>query len=159
MPYVSAPSVGKAISAMLLALMRLRVARRALWRSSQGHLVLADRWPTDQANKMDGPRLTVNPMANWLIYACARIENWAYARMPRADVCFILELSLENALKRNQSRIKKEKENDEEIMNRFIQNRQYSPLSIKTVRFMNDGDFYVMRNLLLNLMWSELIRH
>lgn len=153
------PSIRRSVSAMVLSLLRLRMARRAICYARHGHLVLADRWPTDQPGRMDGPRLLPDIPAGLLANTCARIERWAYARMPRADVCFFLKLPLEVALERNRTRVKDEKESDEEITSRFNQNQQFSPLAVKIVPFENGGDLNTMRPALLKLMWQEVIDH
>lgn len=155
----SAISIRKSISATFLSLLRLRLARKISRRANSGHLVLVDRWPTNIIGKMDGPRISINDKSSAFVKLCQRIEQWAYARIPRADVCFYFELPLTVAIERNQNRIKDEKETDEEIEARFEANRDFKPLSRKTIYFDNAGDFLMKREEFLNLLWTELIKH
>jgi thymidylate kinase len=152
-------SLRKAISVTVLALLRLRMARKAISDARRGYLVLVDRWPTNELNKMDGPRIVTGPNSGKLQRFFASIEHWAYSRMPMADVCFFLRLPLEIALERNRLRIKEGKETNEEIMARFNQNEQHSPLACKIVTFDNGGELSVKLKELLALMWKEVVSH
>ncbi len=157
--HCTAVSTRKAISVVVLAILRLRLARRASRRAAMGHLVLVDRWPTDMVGKMDGPRIHSCAESGVLVQLCRRIEQWAYASMPRADICFYFEIPLAVAVDRNQNRIKDDKETDEEIRARFEGNCDFQPLSRKTVRFDNSGDFLVKRDEFLGQLWAVIIKH
>jgi thymidylate kinase len=135
------------------------MARKAISDARRGYLVLVDRWPTNELNKMDGPRIVTGPNSGKLQRFFASIEHWAYSRMPMADVCFFLRLPLEIALERNRLRIKEGKETNEEIMARFNQNEQHSPLACKIVTFDNGGELSVKLKELLALMWKEVVSH
>lgn len=155
----SITSLKKSISVTVLALLRLRKAHKAVRDARRGYLVLVDRWPTNELNKMDGPKIVTGPSSGKLQQFCASVERWSYSRMPMADVCFFLKLPLEVALERNRLRIKEGKETDEEIMARFNQNEQYSPLACKLVAFDNGGEFSVKLKELLTMMWKEVVSH
>ncbi|SEA11146.1 Thymidylate kinase [Desulfuromusa kysingii] len=155
----AAVSTRKAISVMVLAILRLRLARRAARRAAMGHLVLVDRWPTDMVGKMDGPRIHFREESGVLVQICRRIEQWAYASMPRADICFYFEIPLAVAVDRNRNRIKNDKETDEEITARFEGNRDIQLLARKTIRFDNAGDLAVKRKEFLWQLWAEIIKH
>ncbi len=158
-PKESITSLKKSISVTVLALLRLLKARKTVSDARRGYLVLVDRWPTNELNKMDGPRIVTGPGSGKLQRFCASVEQWAYSRMPLADVCFFLELPLEVALERNRLRIKEGKETDKEIMARFSQNQQHSPLACKTVTFDNGGELSVKLKELLTMMWNEVVSH
>lgn len=145
------------MSAAILGLLRLRMARKAMKSAMHGQVALVDRWPTDIVGMMDGPRIDVNAGCSPLIRLCARIEKWSYQRMPMADVCIFLEVPVRKLIERNRLRIKADKESDAEIIARYETNRQYSPLARKVVRFDNDGDFDTKRAELLSLVWTELV--
>ena len=155
----SITSLKKSISVTVLALLRLRNARKAVSDARRGYLVLVDRWPTNELNKMDGPSIVTGPGSGKLQRFCASVEHWAYSRMPLVDVCFFLKLPLEVALERNRLRVKEGKETDEEIMARFNQNQQNSPLACKIVTFDNGGELSVKLNELLTMMWNEVVSH
>ncbi len=149
----------KSVSVTVLALLRLRKARKAVSDAKRGYLVLVDRWPTNELNKMDGPSIVTGPGSGKLQQFCASVEHWAYSRMPLVDVCFFLELPLEVALERNRLRVKEGKETDEEIVARFNQNQHNSPLSCKIVTFDNGGEFSVNLKQLLAMIWNEVVSH
>lgn len=149
-------SVRKAFSAMILALLRLRLTRIAVKRAEHGHLVLVDRWPTNMIGKMDGPRIAFDDHSGLLLHFCGRIESWAYSRMHRADVCYFFELPMSVAIERNRARIKGDKESDEEIAARFEGNRDFQPIARKVVHFDNAGKFTVKRKEFLRSVWNEI---
>lgn len=150
------PSKLSAISAAILALLRLRMARKAMKCTLTGHLALVDRWPTDSVGIMDGPRLRPDRCTTALIRLFANIEHWAYSRMPRADICFFLDVPELELIARNQSRLKVDKETDEEILARARQNQQFKPLALKVVQFDNNGPLEQKRKELLLRIWEEL---
>jgi len=158
---VSTPSsIGKAFNGAVLAILRLRKARLAVKRANQGHLVLVDRWPTDQIGKMDGPRVIIGSNSGVVQQICRRVESWAYSGMPRADICYFFVLPMNVAIDRNRMRTKDNKETDEQISARFKGNIDYQPLARKTIHFDNSGEFIANRRELLNSVWHEIIsRH
>jgi hypothetical protein len=155
---VPRPSLGKAVSAVVLALLRLREAKRAMRWSQKGYLVLSDRWPTQQAGKMDGPKLTMTKDDKGAyLYACLlKLERWLYEAMPPCDVCVVLNVSVETAIERNRERIKYGKETDAEIIARHVENTDHLPLASELVCFDNNGDFVANRARLAGLLWSCL---
>ena len=153
-------STSKALRAVALSFLRLRMARKAARSASRGHLVLVDRWPTAVPGKMDGPQIVVDHVrSNRILQLGGALEYWAYSRMPRADVCFVLSLSLQTAMNRNRLRVKEGKETDEEIQLRFLANQECLPLAERVVEFRNEGDLGLMRNQLLLAIWRELAAH
>jgi thymidylate kinase len=152
-------SIRKALSAMVVAVLRLRLARIAVKRADRGHLVLVDRWPTDVVGKMDGPRIVIGDSSGLVLRWCGLAESWAYSRMPRADICYFFELPVSVAIERNRARIKDDKESDAEIAARFEGNLDYHPLARKVVRFDNAGEFAAKRKEFLGHIWNEIVSH
>lgn len=153
-------SVLKALSVTFLALLRLAKARSAFRSVSQGCLVLSDRWPSAELAKMDGPQIdTDHTYSNRLITFLGYVEHWAYSQIPRADVCFVLKVNLDTALKRNSDRIKAGKESDQEIRMRFEENQAVKPIARKVIEFENNGDFELMKENLKQMLWVEIARH
>ena len=110
--------------------------------------------------RMDGPQVVVDgDRSNMIVRMCAALEQWAYSRMPRADVCFVLMLPLQTAVKRNRLRVKEGKETDQEIQRRFGANENVLPLAERIVEFRNDGDLEFMRNQLVLALWREFTTH
>jgi len=151
----------RAISATILALLRLRNARAAIRSARCGNLVFADRWPTTGLEKMDGPRIAtdISTEKGGVIALLGKFEQWVYSRMPRADLCIVLKVGLDSALIRNKARIKEGKESDSEIRQRFEQNQIVQPIAKKVIQFENDGDFEVMRLNLMEVLWKEIASH
>ena len=155
-----ATSLPRAVAASVLAWVRLRTAQRAVRSARRGHLVLVDRWPSAELGKMDGPRI-VPGRSDWLnlVVMLCRFERWAYSRMPRADVCVFLTVCLENALARNRERVKDEKESDDQIKGRFEKNQAVKPIANKVIQFHNNGELEVMREQLIETIWTEIASH
>ncbi|MCG5534263.1 hypothetical protein LRF89_12540 [Halorhodospira sp. 9621] len=155
-----ATSFPRAVAASVLAWVRLRTAQRAVRAARRGRLVLVDRWPSAELGKMDGPRIAPgNSSPQRMVEGLGRFERWAYSRMPRADVCVVLTVSLESALARNRDRVKEEKESDEDIRRRFGENQAVKPIANKVIRFCNEGEFDVMREQLTETIWAEVACH
>lgn len=152
----TASSLGSAINAAILALLRLRKARHITNRASLGGLMLIDRWPTDEVGKMDGPRIILDENATWIKRLCKRIESWCYGSMPQADICYFFVVPIEVATERNRSRIKENKETDEQISARFLGNLDFKPLARKTISFENSGEFLEKRKELLDNVWHQI---
>ena len=98
----SAPSVWKSV---VLAAARLARSRLAAEHRRRGHVVLADRWPTDEVGAIDGPRL--DPQApGRLRRVAARVETALYRRVVPADLLVFLHVDVDTALARNRQRQK-----------------------------------------------------
>lgn len=149
-------SKGKAINGAVLALLRLWKARIIVNRASFGGLMLTDRWPTNELGKMDGPRVILGENSGLIQNLCKRIESWAYASMPQADICYFFVVPVDVATERNRLRIKENKETDEQISSRFYGNLDFKPLARKTIRFDNSGEFNQMRKEFFNSIWHEI---
>jgi len=153
-------SLRKAIASVILSLLRLYAAKRSVRFAESGFLVFSDRWPIYEDGKMDGPRLLSHTLnKNFVIRLLSQVECWAYSRMPRADLCIILNVSLDTALNRNRNRIKQGKESDLDICNRYESNQVISPLANKIIRLNNDGDYLSMRESIKEIIWKEMIIH
>jgi len=155
--HIKKPTIMSSLSATVLAFLRLRMARKAMKSALKGYLVLVDRWPTDKLCMMDGPKLYYSKSDSFFFRVLARIENWAYLHMPRANLCFFLETSLQTLIKRNKARLKLNKETKEDINRRYQQNLKFAPLARKVIRFDNEGNFNEKRKELILQIWQELV--
>ena len=149
-------SKARAFNGMILALMRLRLAKSIIKLSRKGGLMVTDRWPTNVLGKMDGPRIVLGKDSGWLESSCKKIETWAYDVMPRADICYFFEVPIEIATSRNRSRVKENKETDEMISARYSNNFEYEPISKQTIRFDNAGEFETKRKEFLSNVWQQI---
>ena len=142
----SSPLYG--LRALTLAWDRYRLLRKVAKSKTNGELVICDRYPSELSGAMDSPRLEVQSgksgmkirIFNWL----ARKESELYKRMAPPDIAVKLSVSLVVAKKRNQDRIKGEKDSDEFIEFRHQNAREWfkagtrSILEINTDRSLSD---------------------
>lgn len=152
-------SLRKAVAACVIALLRLKLAKKIISQASKGCLVLVDRWPTACHGKMDGPRIKIDNHAGLLLRAFGRLETWAYKSMPLVDIIFWFDVPVECAISRNRMRIKVDKETDEQIESRFEMNRDFVPIAHKTIRFDNNGDFPIKKEEFIQKLWAEIVAH
>lgn len=97
-----------ALRAVCLAWDRRTLLLKARRASTNGEIIVCDRYPTHAAGMMDGPRLVedadhkglIKSIYNWL----ARVERTIYRQIPPPDIVIRLKVSLETAKKRNASR-------------------------------------------------------
>ena len=149
-------SLKDAILACTLAFLRLRKASIAVRKAREGNMVLVDRWPTDSHGKMDGPKIINSITRNSLVNFLASIEQSIYKKIPEADLCFYLEVDIDNALKRNHERVKEGKESDEEIVMRHQNNHDIIPICKKLIKFSNTGPYKEMLPKLAYDIWREI---
>ena len=148
-----------AILACTLAFLRLRKASIAVKKAREGNMVLVDRWPTNSHGKMDGPKIMNYKTRNSLVSFLASIEQSIYQKIPEADLCFYLEVDIDDALKRNHERVKEGKESDEEIVMRHQNNHDIIPICKKLIKFSNTGPYKEMLPLLAYDIWREIAKY
>ena len=151
-------SLKDAILACTLAFLRLRKASIAVRKAREGNMVLVDRWPTSSHGKMDGPKIISCSDRNSLVSSLASLEQSIYKKIPEADLCFYLEVDIDDALKRNHERVKEGKESDEEIVMRHQNNQQTTPICKKLIKFFNTGSYEEMLPKLANDIWCEIAK-
>lgn len=147
----------KSISLLVLAVLRLFESWKSQYYINNGYVVLVDRWPTREFGKMDGPKIYVNNISSTLVKLLSKIEGLIYKKIPSADVCFFLEVSVDTAIKRNSMRIKDDKETESEIRERHMENKMNKPITKKFIRFNNDGPLEEKKKELLLLVRYELV--
>jgi len=150
-------SMTDAILASALAFLRLRKALVVVKKAREGNMVLVDRWPTHNFGKMDGPKIIDLRAGNSLVSFLASVEQWIYKKIPQADICFYLEVDIDDAIKRNQERAKEGKETDEEIVMRHQNNQETVPICNKLIKFSNNGPYKEMFPILAHDIWSEMV--
>lgn len=130
-----------ALPAVLLGWMRLRLSRRARKLAAQGTIVVSDRWPTVAHGQMDGPRIDVegSGLRRMLLQGLARLESDLYRRIAPADLAFILTVSVETAIARNDARDKDGKESREDIIRRHQENAEFVPIARNYWHLENEG--------------------
>lgn len=130
-----------AFPALLLGWMRLRLSRRARRLAANGVTVVSDRWPTVIHGQMDGPRIDVagSGLRGMVLRGFARLESALYRKIEPADIAFILTVSVETAIARNDARDKEGKESGEDIIRRHHENADFVPVARKYWRLENEG--------------------
>jgi thymidylate kinase len=154
--YQKQSSIKDAILACALAILRLRKASAALRKARKGNMVLVDRWPTNDFGKMDGPKIVGLGTGSRLINSLAMFEKTIYERIPPADICFYLEVDIDEARKRNFERVKDGKETDEMIIMRHQNNQETIPITNRLIRFTNNGSYKKMFPILAYDIWNEM---
>jgi thymidylate kinase len=147
----------KAVLAIYLAMLRFNMAKKALKKSKNGNLVLVDRWPTMSIGKMDSAKIKVSEKSKNITRFLSVLEQKIYNKMPSADICIYLNVSLNTAIMRNESREKIGKETKEEITIRHKENDNILPKANKIIQFNNDGNFIEKLSEIRNLIVSEII--
>ena len=105
---------------------------------------------------MDGPKIINYKTRNFLVSFLASVEQSIYEKIPEADLCFYLEVDIDDALKRNHERVKDGKESDEEIVMRHQNNQQTIPICNKLIKFSNTGTYKEMLPKLAYDIWCEI---
>lgn len=150
-------STGLAWSLRYLALAHERhaLARNARELAGKGKIVICDRFPTSTPGKMDSPR--IGPGGSDLVERMRRHELLLYESLPEADGLLFLDVSMEEAVRRNRARVKRDKETDGEIVSRHQDNQG---LSFRARRvFMVDADrpYEEVLGSLKSLVWECLL--
>lgn len=102
-----------AIRSVLLAYDRRALLARAFARSSNGGIVLCDRYPSLSPGSPDGPQLSQFPIPKDeypIQYRLSRIEKQIYEEIPPPDLVVLLTVPVEVAILRNRNRGKVEPE-------------------------------------------------
>ena len=102
-----------AIRSVLLAYDRRALLTRAFARSSNGSIVLCDRYPSLSPGSPDGPQLSQFPILKDqypIQYRLSRIEKQIYEEIPPPDLVVLLTVPIEVAILRNRNRGKVEPE-------------------------------------------------
>jgi thymidylate kinase len=107
--------------------------------SSNGEIIICDRYPTKQIGTMDSPRLrkdyTKKGIKNVLINWMAKWESALYLQIPPPDIVLRLQVSHETAQKRNGAR--KFMDNPERLKRRHQQTQNWQ---IPTPRLIQEID-------------------
>ena len=153
---VKGTSLSSAISSVVLGLLRLMMARKAVKLASKGSMVIVDRWSTDSFGKMDSPKIIVTEDCSYMIKLLGHVEGKVYSLIPSASLCFYLTVSSDTAVLRNDCRDKTGKETKSEIILRHEQNHEVYPRAHKLIKFDNEGPFDEKFYELQRLIWLEI---
>lgn len=147
----------KAVGATYLAYLRFKAARKAEKYKNKKYLVISDRWPTLEYDKMDGPKLR-NENLSGVFKMLSKLESRYYKKIISSDCCITLTVPLKVAIERNRERVKEGKETDQEIIERHTENTDHSPKAKENILFDNNGDLYQKRFELINILQNKLLQ-
>jgi thymidylate kinase len=140
---------------LALAFERYKLAHKAHELAGKGAIVICDRYPTLSPGKMDSPR--IGSGGSRLVKIMKHYELQLYERLPKANSLIFLDVSMEEAIKRNRARIKKDKETDDEIAFRHKEN-QGIDYSADQVFFVNaNRDYKSVLKSLKSITWECLL--
>jgi thymidylate kinase len=110
------------IRQVVLAYDRYRLIRRYWQKTSNGEIVLCDRYKSENYGVMDSRRLLPQNYTGFK-KRLAQFENRLYEHMPKPDIIFYLTVPVEVAVERNEKRIKDGKESEEFMRIRHAENQ------------------------------------
>jgi thymidylate kinase len=118
-----------ALRAVTIAWDRRQLLVKARRQAANGELVICDRYPSEIVGSPDSPRLQPvlaqegirHRIYNWL----AHLEHQLYQQISPPDIVLRLTVSVETAKRRNQERIKLNKETDSYVEFRHHQNKNW----------------------------------
>ena len=140
---------------LALAYERYKLAHIAYELASRGAIVICDRYPTLSPGKMDSPR--IDSGGSRLVEIMSQYERQFYQRLPKANGLIFLDVSIEEAIKRNRSRIKKDKETDNEIKFRHKENQELIYSANKVFFVDADRDYDSVLNGVKSIAWECLL--
>ena len=136
----------KKVKAILIAVIRLFITKKAKFYSFFGFIVFMDRWPTSKLHTFDGPRLDNKGFLG-------KVELFVYNLVSRPDLAIGLDPGVENLILRNSQRIKEDKETSEEIIERYELWQLYSINAAKEVVYKNinsvETDFFKINSTII----------
>ncbi|MEO0968820.1 MAG: hypothetical protein AAFX80_10880 [Cyanobacteria bacterium J06639_18] len=100
-----------AIRSILVAWDRYQLATKIRRQVANGKLVICDRYPSTIVGAMDSARLNTPEKKGWknnILRYLAKLENQIYRQIPPPDLVIQLNVPVDVAMKRNQSRDKEE---------------------------------------------------
>lgn len=142
---------------LALAYERYRLACIAKKLAVKGHkIVICDRYPSNSLGKMDSPR--IGQGGSNLTEKMRSFELKLYERIPKADGLVFLDVSEEEAIKRNRARVKKDKETDDEISFRHKDNQGLDFCANHIYSANANGDYGSVLKSLKSVAWECLLR-
>ena len=110
------------IRQVVLAYDRYSLIRKYWRKTSNGEIVLCDRYKSEDYGVMDSRRLKPDNYTGFK-KKLAQFENRLYEQMPKPDIMFYLTVPVEVAVVRNENRIKDGKESEEFMRIRHAENQ------------------------------------
>jgi thymidylate kinase len=151
----SAKSVLYIIRQVTLAYDRYMLIKKQWEKTSNGEIVLCDRYKSEDFGVMDSRRLNPDSYTGFK-KKLAQIENQLYRRMPEPDILFYLNVPVEVAVKRNEERIKEGKESEEFIRIRHEENKDLVYNAKMNYRIDTDREYIDVIQDMKSKIWNIL---
>jgi len=139
----------KKTKAILIAVIRLFITKKAKFYSFFGFIVFMDRWPTNKLHTFDGPRLDN-------LGFLGKVELIIYNLIPRPNLAIGLDPGVENLILRNSLRIKDDKETSEEIAERYELWKLYIANAAKEIKYKNINSIELDFNKINSIILKEI---
>jgi len=151
----SAKSMLYVIRQVTLAYDRYALIRNQWRKTSNGEIVLCDRYKSEDFGVMDSKRL--NPdLYTGVKKKLAKFENKLYRIMPEPDMLFYLTVPVEIAVQRNEDRIKKGKESEEFLRIRHNENKNLTYRSKHQLNIDTNNDYVEVIGNIKKSIWNKI---
>ena len=140
---------------VVLAYDRAVLIRKQWRKTSEGEIVICDRYKSENHGVMDSKRLDP-ALYSGIKKRLALFENSLYDRMPEPDMLFYLTVPVEVAVVRNEERIKEGKESEAFIRIRHEENRDLIYHAKFNYKIDTDRDYAEVLTEIKSKLWSVL---
>ena len=140
---------------VVLAYDRYKLVLKARNLSRKGYVVLIDRFKSENIGKMDSHKLDPNKFDSFKKYL-AKIENDLYYKMSRPNLLLQLKIPIDVAVKRNNERIKSDKESTPELKLRYDINKNLVYKANNCYDIDSNKDYNEVLTQIKGLIWKSL---
>lgn len=151
-----ATSIARALRYALLAYERYKATKQAVKLSNRGVLVIADRFPSENIGVMDSRRIIIGNNSPYITKLLSKFETRCYAFCGMPDLLLNLKVPVEVSLERNRARVKKGKETDEEIRERYRINSNLTYRAYKVIEVNMEGEKGKCMRDICSLIWYSV---
>ena len=134
---------------------RYKLVLKARNLSRKGYVVLIDRFKSENIGKMDSHKLDPNKFDSFKKYL-AKIENDLYYKMGIPNLLLQLKIPIDVAVKRNNERIKSDKESTPELKLRYDINKNLVYKANNCYDIDSNKDYNEVLTQIKGLIWKSL---
>ena len=140
---------------LVLAFDRYVLAKNIWKKSSQGNIMLCDRYKSEDFGVMDSKRLISDDHFG-VKKTLSLKENKLYNFMPVPDIIFYLTVPVDVAVQRNEDRHKKGKESEEFLRKRHLENQNLNYKSKNLYRIDTNREYKEVISEIKILIWENI---